>query len=482
MRKIYQTRDAAPAPVRPDAAEDQKVVEEVRQEIGKLGDNVKDQVEAIRKEWEDFKNLDQSSRGEGLAEEQLNRIATSIAERTQGLEKKMVEQRAEFEKALSREFVSEVSSVDIDAPHVREDVVTFNRALVQAGQRNFNYDGEPALYQVDVTPAQVESLRNYTRAFGKFLARGENSLSPEEMREMSVGSDPDGGILVPPTMSRSVAMKTFEGDPMRQICDLETIATDAWEERVDAEEADCGYVGEKQSRPKTGTPQMFMNRIPLHEIYAAPTATQKQLDFSITDPEAWLNMKVAQRILRVSASKHIVGTGVNMPSGILNGYELVEGEPDWKQQQLEVLAAGATTGLTYAGWTEIKGAFKEEFQNNLTWLMKRGAWAQVMRIEGAGDQGYLFAPPTMVDGRLFMSIAGDPIRFSDSFEVPDTNKLSYAVGDFRVGYKIVDGPGIRVQRDPYTRKPLVEFYSTFWSGGGVQNWDAIKVIKCVASL
>ena len=37
--------------------------------------------------------------------------------------------------------------------------------------------------------------------------------------------------------------------------------------------------------------------------------------------------------------------------------------------------------------------------------------------------------------------------------------------------------GIRVLRDPYSAKPYVLFYSTKRVGGGVQDFDAIKLLK-----
>ena len=42
-------------------------------------------------------------------------------------------------------------------------------------------------------------------------------------------------------------------------------------------------------------------------------------------------------------------------------------------------------------------------------------------------------------------------------------------------------PRPRVLRDPYSLKPYVLFYTTKRVGGGVQNFDAIKVMKFSAS-
>ena len=64
-------------------------------------------------------------------------------------------------------------------------------------------------------------------------------------------------------------------------------------------------------------------------------------------------------------------------------------------------------------------------------------------------------------------------------DMPDiaANSLSIAFGDFRRGYLVVDRAGVRVLRDPFTAKPYVLFYTTKRVGGGVQDFDAIKLLK-----
>jgi hypothetical protein len=51
----------------------------------------------------------------------------------------------------------------------------------------------------------------------------------------------------------------------------------------------------------------------------------------------------------------------------------------------------------------------------------------------------------------------------------------------RRGYLIVDRQGVRVLRDPYSAKPYVLFYTTKRVGGGVQDFDAIKLLKFAVS-
>jgi HK97 family phage major capsid protein len=61
------------------------------------------------------------------------------------------------------------------------------------------------------------------------------------------------------------------------------------------------------------------------------------------------------------------------------------------------------------------------------------------------------------------------------------SSLAIALGDFRRGYLVVDRAGVRLLRDPFTAKPYVLFSTSKRGGGGVRDFDAIKVLKFAAS-
>ena len=58
------------------------------------------------------------------------------------------------------------------------------------------------------------------------------------------------------------------------------------------------------------------------------------------------------------------------------------------------------------------------------------------------------------------------------------NALSVVLADWKEAYMVVDRLGITMQRDPYTVKPFVEFYTRKRVGGDIVNYDAIKIGKC----
>jgi len=84
---------------------------------------------------------------------------------------------------------------------------------------------------------------------------------------------------------------------------------------------------------------------------------------------------------------------------------------------------------------------------------------------------------------------GGNLRLAPAFPIAEAEDMpnmaedsySIAFGDFRRGYLVIDRQGVRVLRDPYSSKPYVLFYVTKRVGGGVQDFDAIKLLKFSAA-
>lgn len=96
-----------------------------------------------------------------------------------------------------------------------------------------------------------------------------------------------------------------------------------------------------------------------------------------------------------------------------------------------------------------------------------------------GNGQYLWQPPAQAG--VVASLMGFPL--AEAEDMPDVAADAFAIafGDFRRGYLVVDRVGVRVLRDPYSAKPYVLFYVTKRVGGGVQDFDAIKLLKFAAS-
>lgn len=317
-------------------------------------------------------------------------------------------------------------------------------------------------------------MDGYKAAFDTFIRKGEEVMGVEERKALSVGADPDGGYVVNPDLSGRIVTKVFESSPMRAYAAVQVISSDALEGLFDLNEASSGWVGETDSRAETNTPQLGKWRIPAHELYAKPKATQKLLDDASINMEAWLASKVAEKFARDEANAFVVGNGVNKPRGFLT-----YGSGTTLPGTIEQFPSGVNGALaaTPDGGDVLINALyglKQQYRANATWFMNRASTRLVRKAKDSNGS-YIWVPGIAAGQPA--SLLGYPVAAFEDMPDPATNSLSIAVGDMREAYQIVDRLGIRTLRDPYSAKPYVEFYTTKRVGGDVVNFEAIKLVK-----
>lgn len=95
------------------------------------------------------------------------------------------------------------------------------------------------------------------------------------------------------------------------------------------------------------------------------------------------------------------------------------------------------------------------------------------------DGKFVWAPPAAI-GEV-ATVLMKPVYTDDNMTAMGAGSYSIAFADFKRAYQVVDKFGVRVLRDPFTSKPNVLFYTTKRVGGGVRNFEAIKLMKFAAS-
>ena len=339
----------------------------------------------------------------------------------------------------------------------------------------------------DIKAERVEIDKKGKFATSKWFRKGPNALSDEElghisksieqneeMKLLAVDVDRDGGIWVRPEFDLEIRKRIFESSPMRAHADQQTISTDSLEFPYDDDEFEDESVGETEARAETDTGEMNKVSIPIHEISAQPVATQKLLDDAAINIEAWLTNKVQMKFGRSEATQFISGNGVSVAKGILS-YPSGSG----LFNTVEQINSGSAGGVTSDGLIDLQNSLFEVFQGNARWFMRRATAGLVRKLKDNEDRYFWSLSGDLTTGAM-QTLLGNPIHFADDMPVAAANSLSIAYGDFRAGYLIVDRIGIRVLRDPFTTKGKIKFYTTKRFGGGVQQFQAIKLQKLAA--
>lgn len=392
-------------------------------------------------------------------------VPAELTEKVEGLTKTIGDLEAaktEMEKQLARKAKSSYSADSEKAEQAATDFykMACGRRGIAPERDGFSLDG----------------MKAYSKAFEQMMRKGD--MSPEVAKALSVGSDPDGGYMVTPGTNGRIVSKVFETSPLRQFASVQAIGTDALEGTLDLDEASSGWVSETETRAETGTPQIQKWRIPTHELYAKPRATQKMIDDSMIDIEAWLSNKVSEKFARDEATAFVNGDGISRPRGFLtypSGTTLI---PRSIQRHNTGVNGGFLT--TGAGGDVVLDAIyslKMAYRNGARFAMNRTTIGTVRKVKD-GDGNYIWQPGLAAGEPS--TLAGYQIAEFEDMPDPATDSLSIAFANWSEAYQIVDRIGIRVLRDPYSAKPYVEYYTTKRVGGDVLNFEAIKLIEFTA--
>lgn len=447
---------------------DSKVSEEVKKEIKALGDDTKKVIEDINRNFESLKKtIDSQDSKDAVIKEKIEKLGSDISTRQEELDKKMLKQQEDLEKKMGQlEMMMKRPGGNLSREEEKillkdaKDFLIASRSVLNSEEKGIS---------VDDSEVNVEQFKEYSKAFTKMLRSrgGEKQMTPELFKALSVGIDPDGGYTVSPYLSNRVVEQMYEMDPVRQLASVESITTNALEFMVDRGQAGYGWESETSAGAETTTPDFGRKRIPVHIMYAKPRATQQLLEDSGINVESWIANKVADRFARIEGSAFINGDGVGKPRGIMS----YPNGTAWGQIQWVNMGAAAT--LTADGFVDIKYALLEYYLERGTWLMSRGTMAACMKLKD-GEGNYLWKP-SMIAEDPSSAILGLPVRMSPSMPAVAANALAVVLADWKSAYLIVDRLGITIQRDPYTVKPFVEFYTRKRVGADVIDYDAVKI-------
>jgi HK97 family phage major capsid protein len=323
--------------------------------------------------------------------------------------------------------------------------------------------------------------REHKAAFDAYIRGGEAAgLRQLELKAMSVGSNPDGGYLVTPELETEIGRRLANISPIRGLASVRTISSSVYKKPFMTTGPAAGWVGETDPRTQTASPVLDALSFPAMELYAQPAATSTLLEDTNVDLDQWLAGEVDQVFAEQEGLAFITGDGTNKPKGFL-AYGTVA-NASWAWGSIGYIATGAAGAFAASNPSDVLVdliyALRAGYRQNATFVMNRKTQSAVRKFKDSTGN-YLWQPPAVPGGKS--SLMG--FSLADAEDMPDVaaGSLSIAFGDFRRGYLIVDRHGVRVLRDPYMAKPYVLFYTTKRVGGGVQDFDAIKLLKFAVS-
>ena len=317
----------------------------------------------------------------------------------------------------------------------------------------------------------------HAKAIAAYLRTGDDSaLRTLKIESKALSVAADGGYLVDPQTAETIASTLRGASSIRALASVATVDAGAYDVLIDQTEMGAGWQVEATPTAETSTPGLDRISIPLHELSALPKVSQRLLDDSAFDLEAWLAERIADRFSRAENAAFVNGDGVNQPRGFLDHNAV--NEASWSWGNIGYIPTGVDGAFPASNPADVLldliynlGA---QYRRNAHFLMNSATAGAVRKFKDA-DGRYLWSEP-LVAGQPPL-LFGYPVVIIEEMPGLSSNSPSIAFGDFRAGYTIAERPDLRLLRDPYSAKPNVLFYATKRVGGDVTDFAAIKLLR-----
>jgi HK97 family phage major capsid protein len=300
----------------------------------------------------------------------------------------------------------------------------------------------------------------YNEAYWKYCkSRGTNF---EVINALEIGTDSEGGFLVPESWESSVIEIMSGMSAMRPLAKIITTESDRNIPIVSAKGIAYWVDEEGDSTPSDDT---FGNvTLSAHKIMAKTLVSNELLDDAVFDIEGYLKKEFARRTSTLEDTAFFTGDGSGKPTGILHS------------------TGGAETGVTTAAALAITDdeildlffSLKPEYRKTANWMLN-DATVKVIRKLKDGNDNYIWQPGLGAGSPDTM--LGRPVVTSSAMPTIAASKKIIAFGDFSY-YWIGDRLKMTMQKlvEKYAENGQTCFLSTSRVDGKLTLGEAVKVM------
>lgn len=387
---------------------------------------------------------------------------------------------ADFQKANDARLAA-IESKGYAPADLTEKVEKINADLADIGKQMTAIEkkaGRPQPGKEDLTPEQVE----YRKAFNAYLRKGRtDGLEELQRKAMNTGSDPDGGYLVMPEMDLAIDRVAQTVGGLASVANVVTIGTAKYEKLVKTSGMAMRRVADGATGGETTEPKFAKIAIEVFTAEVEPWIFNETLEDSRINLESDLAEEAAIGFAEGANAEYITGNGVGKSRGIASYPMVANSAYAWGS--LGYILSGATAGFASTNPADkvisLQHALKAQYRPGANWLCNDATLGVMRQFKDASGNFYLWNPdPAAGFGGRFL---GSPVVIDDNVADLGAGSLSLAFGNFKRGYTIVNRAGTTLIRDNITAKGTTKFNFRRRFSAGINNYEAIKWMKCATS-
>lgn len=387
---------------------------------------------------------------------------------------------ADFQKANDARIAA-IEAKGYAPSDLTEKVEKINAHLTDLGKQITEVEkkaGRPQVGKDEPTPEQVE----YRKAFNTYLRKGRtDGLDELQRKAMNTGSDPDGGYLVMPEMDMAIDRVAQTMGGLASVANVVTIGTAKYEKLVKTSGMSMRRVADGATGGETTEPKFAKIAIEVFTAEVEPWIFNETLEDARINLESDLAEEAAIGFAEGANAEYITGNGVGKARGIA-AYPMVANSA-YAWGSLGYILSGATAGFASSNPADkvisLQHALKAQYRPGANWLCNDATLGVMRQFKDASGNFYLWNPdPAAGFGGRFL---GSPVVIDDNVADLGAGSLSLAFGNFKRGYTIVNRAGTTLIRDNITAKGTTKFNFRRRFGAGINNYEAIKWMKCATS-
>lgn len=367
-------------------------------------------------------------------------------------------------RSLTAEELEQYNRIDADIDKLTKEIEIEEkqqmreRELTQIDDRIFKpFPGN----ERNISPRGTQEYRN---AYNRYLRFGKNALDTYEMRALQVGTDSEGGYLVPEEFEKTLIQALENQNIMRGLARVIPTSSDR-NIPVVSSHGTAAWIAEEGAFNESDE-QFDRVTLGAHKVGTIIKVSEELLNDSAFDLEAYISSEFARRIGAAEEEAFINGNGSGKPTGVIGS------------AQVGVTAA-ATNAITFDELIDLYYSLKRPYRTRATWLMADST-AKVIRKLKDNDGQYIWQP-SLTAGQPDI-LLGRPVAISDYVPSIAAGAKVIAFGDFSY-YWIADRQGRVLQRlnELFAANGQVGFRAYQRVDGKLTLVEAVKVLQMASA-
>lgn len=311
--------------------------------------------------------------------------------------------------------------------------------------------------------AQVER-----KAFGTYLRLG-NQTPVDDLKALTVSSDPQAGYLAPAEMSTEFLRDLVEFSPIRQYASVRSTSAPSvkYPKRTSITNAQWEGETEESQESTVGFGQL---EVDVHKLTTFVDISNELLADSGGAAETEVRLALGEDFGQKEALAFVNGSGAKQPEGLMTNADI------------EAIVNGHAANLNADKLIDLLYDLPAAYRNasGAAWAMNGTTLAAVRKLKNGTTGEYLWQPS--IQAGQPETILGKPVV--EMVDLPDIGDGNFPIifGDFSA-YRIVDRLSMSILSDPYTqaRKGITRIYATRRVGGRVLQPARFRKLKTATS-